>query len=238
MSQERSYKTTIKIPQLPKVALVHGDLSVEENPALDLLRKAVEEAVAERSGSVNSTYLDCHGRRHRAWISAHTADFKRGVGLTINEEGRVGFHYDSATAVNEEQPELAGQVRFIYDRADTARQLCADIVSRYVTLAAKRALGSLQCTVRIETTEEQRASRPMIRGTDSSGRERVLSVGPQGEVYVDFRGFTANDCVSAERALRERFAAFGLELETTWHRLKNVAAPAGFSNSSRTEVGA
>lgn len=233
MSQERSYKTAIKIPD---VAMVHGELSIEENPALDLLRKAAEKTVAERNGSIGSTYLDCHGRGHRAWLSAHAPEFERGVGLTINREGRIGFHYDNATAMNTEQPELAGQVRFIYDRADTAKALCADIVSRYVSLVAQRALESLECEVRIESVEDDRVPHPVIRGTDASGRERVLSVGPQGEVYVDFRGFAAGDCVVAERALREQFAAFGLELQSTWHRFKNVPAPAGFGTASQTEV--
>jgi hypothetical protein len=239
MSEERSYKTTIRIPQpqLPKAVWAHGDLSVEESPALDLLRRAAEEVVAERGGSVDSSYLDCQGHKHRAWIAVHTADFQRGVGLTINASGNVSFRYDNATAVNQSRPELAGQVRFIHDRPDTAKDVCAEIVSRYVTLAAKRALESLECQVRVEKAEAQEGTGAVVKGTDAAGRERVVFVSPRGEVYVDLRGFTGGACVEAEKALRDRLGEFGLELETTWQRRKDAPAPAGFAERRSAVAG-
>jgi hypothetical protein len=226
VSQARSYKTRVRIPA-PTADMVHGQLDLEKNPALDLLRQAAEEAARRQDGTLGTSYSDCEGRSHRAWLSLHTQEFSRGVGLAIGQRGEVSFHYDNATVVNSELPELAGQVRFIYDTPDSARKLCDDTVSNYATLAAERALESLDCAVTVEKANNQEVY-SIVRGRDALGRERAMFISPQGDAYADFCGFQGDDCVTAELALRQRLEAFGLELQTTWQRRKVTRAPAGF----------
>ncbi len=130
MSIVASYKTTIR---LPKTQLEARQGNIKETPCFDILRLAMKKVIKDRGGKIDSTYTDNEGKNRECLISARTAGFRRGVGATVEKDGRLTFLYDSY-----------GDSRAI------AGDICDEINHNYNVIAVMRAQKKLGFNVRIE----------------------------------------------------------------------------------------
>lgn len=238
MSIRRSYQPKIVIPkaQLPAAKLARGTLDLPASPALGLLRKAMELVAAQNGGSLDTTYSDCLGRKHCCWLGIRTGNFKRGLGLQIEESGQVSFVFDAASILDGSERNAVGQARFILDSGDAARALSNEITRTYAALATQEAMTRLG--LRVETRAPEVGASPCeVVGRDALGRQRVLSVAPDGEIELDLVGFSGEACVAAENALRASLTDYGLSLEVTRHRRKDQDGTATFARRARLQVG-
>lgn len=238
MSMRRSYRPKIVIPraQLPAAKLTTGTLDIPAGPALGLLRKAMETVAAQHGGSLDRTYSDCLGRKHRCWLGVRTDGFRRGLGLQIEESGQVSFMYDAASVLDGSEGNSVGQAQFILDSGDAARALSNEITRTYAALAAQEAMTRLG--LRVETRVPEVGTRSCeVSGRDAMGRRRVLSVASDGEIELDLTGFSGEACVAAENSLRKSLADYGLSLEVTRHRRKDQDGRATFARRAGLQVG-
>ncbi len=243
MSQQRKYKTKIVIPKpklrVAEAKLAKGALDVEDNPPLELLRKAVQTVAERHGGYLDTSFYDCLGNKHPCWLAIKTEDLRRGVGLRISDGGQVTFHYDAASLVpGAASGNFVGQARFVLDKAGLALTLAQEIAQEYAVLASSEALKTMGCDVEVAGTANPDQNRMSVIGQDDKGRKYVLIIAPDGGVFLDMVGFAGRTCEGAEQELRKRLQHLGLQLETTWMRRKPPAGKAGFGRTSGTKVGA
>lgn len=155
MSREVRYRTEIVIP---KPQLAQGRVNVRDavlpaSACRRMLEDAAAQVAAERGGTVEDHYLDCNGQRHPCLLAVRTPGFPRGVGITVDHAGQVGFVFDT-------QPQ--GQ-QAAHDRQE------ADLVHRAVAQAyAARAVHQALRTCGFQTQD---------RGQGQLGQGQVLIQG-------------------------------------------------------------
>jgi len=243
MSQQRKYKTKIVIPKpklrVAEAKLTQSVLEVEDNPPLELLRKATQTVAERHGGHLDTFFYDCLGNKHSCWLAIKTEDLRRGIGLRISTEGHVTFHYDAASLISEAASgNFIGQARFVLDKAETAVELAQEIAQEYAVLASSEALKAMGCDVEVAGRDNPERNRMSVTGHDGKGRKYVLTVASDGGVFLDMIGFAGRTCEGAEQELRRRLQSLGLQMETTWMRRKPPAGKAGFGHASGVKVGA
>lgn len=152
MSRLATYETDIVIPprQVPRPDPRTGALNIPPHSlCLDALRRALAKVARDHGGVVlygqKAFYLDCRGQRHPCLIALHTAEFPRGIGLNIAEDGRLTFVYDAA-----QEGDTAG--KFLV-RPEVAQRICEEIAKHYATIAVLRAQASLGFQVSVQPIE-------------------------------------------------------------------------------------
>lgn len=239
MSQKRKYQTKIVIPKpklrLAQSELAQGELEVEQNPPLELLRQAVEAVAQRHNGHLDTSFYDCLGHKHSCWLAIKTDELRRGIGLEISDTGQVTFHYDAASLLSGSGSSV-GQARFVLDKAELAIELAQEIAQEYAVLASTAALQAMECTVEVTPPTGQAQKETRVIGRDGKGRRYVLTVGRDGGVLLDMVGFVGRTCDGAERELRTKLRELGLAVETTWMRRKPPPGKAGFGAPTGTKV--
>ena len=149
MSRVATYQTAIVIPrrQLPRPDPRTGALNIPPHSlCFDALRRALTKVANDHGGIVlyspEALYIDCRGQRHLCLIAIHTADFPRGIGLNIDEDGRLTFVYDGAR-----EGDAAG--KFLV-QPEVAQRICDEIAKHYATIAVLRAQASLGFQVSVQ----------------------------------------------------------------------------------------
>jgi hypothetical protein len=130
MSVEGSYRTRIVVP---KAQITARQGNIKGTPCFHILAGAIQKVLKDRGGFTSDTYLDCTSKGQKCLIAARTDDFPAGVGIKINGEGRVMFHYDGSL-----------------DKNGVAQQICHDIAHNYATIAIIYAQKALHYNVSVE----------------------------------------------------------------------------------------
>ena len=126
MSLEASYSTNIIVP---KTQLVSHQGNLKESPCMDILRLAMNKIIKERGGQFDTLYTDNEGKNINCVLSIRTKDFQRGVGATIENDGRVVFRYDAYG-----------------DLGSIGKAICDEINQNYNVIAVMRAHKKLGFT--------------------------------------------------------------------------------------------
>ena len=150
MSLETRYRTEIRIPrtQLVSSAANLRERVRPDSPCFDILRKAMEKVVRDRGGVLDQTYSDNEGRKKDWVLAVRTADFLRGIGVSIEQDGRVIFLYDAYG-----------------DTQGIGKAICDEVTQNYAVIAVMRAQSKHGFRVRVTETAA------------SVGKKRVVVTG-------------------------------------------------------------
>jgi hypothetical protein len=218
MSRITSYQAKIRIP--PTRLLAQG-AAIKGSPCQEILRLALEKVVSDHGGTLAQSYRDNAGRAHDALIAVCPTDFASGIGVQIQSDGRVTFHYDA----------YAGD-------ANIAARMCSEITQTYATIALLRSLSQLGFNV--EAREQAFASDQkvvLVSGKKWSGEGILAAVDGRGSIKADFGGYRSGACRSDEVALRAGLQDQDLLITIEEARDKQEdRAPATWSNVRRKEI--
>ena len=167
MSLKTEYRTEIIIPkvQQPQPDPVTGELNIKGSPSLKILRRALEKVVQDHGGTITDTYSDCEGTEHKCLLAIRTGDFQRGIGVDIEEDGRVTFIYDAATLVEATPQEYVGQARYILDKTEVAEAICAEIAQNYAVLAVIEAQRRAGLQIQVQQSPTPQGRQVIVTGT-------------------------------------------------------------------------
>jgi len=123
MSLETSYRTAIVIP---KTQLVSDAANIKErvrpgSASLENLKRAMEIVIKNRGGEFDTAYSDNEGMRKECFLAIRTGDFPRGVGVQVDPDGQVTFHYDAYG-----------------DAAEIGRSICDEIDQNFAVIAVMK----------------------------------------------------------------------------------------------------
>lgn len=131
MSLEASYSSDVVVPKT-QMASFRGNLKA--SPCMEILRLALAKVVKDRGGSLDTSYTDNEGKKTDCLISVRTADFQRGVGAFIENDGRLTFRYDAYG-----------------DARGLGKAICEEINQNYNVIAVMRAQKRLGFNVETQT---------------------------------------------------------------------------------------
>ena len=119
MSRTTSYKTEIVIPQ-PQLQSHAGN--IKGTPCMEIMQLAINKIAKEHGGSATQSYRDCNGKDHPCLLGLSTPALPNGLGIDVDDSGRVRFKYDRQGA-------NVGEVQAI----------CRDLARAYAVIAVMRA---------------------------------------------------------------------------------------------------
>ena len=147
MSISTTYTTEIIVPK-PQIEEHKGN--IKGTLCMEIMGLALAKIAKEHQGRVNEGYSDCSGQHHPCVFGLATPALPNGIGIEVNETGRVIFCYDSSGA----------------DMMKITR-LCDDIARAYATIAVMRIRNRHGYRVEIEedvsTSSGRRVSTMAIR---------------------------------------------------------------------------
>lgn len=132
MSEVARYRTVIQIPSLAKRVNVNSNL-IDLDPRSEILKKALEIVLQEHGGTMSQDVRDCDGKQIPCLMGIKPVDFPRGIGLTVDKDGKVVFVYDSHG-----------------DSQGLGQRICEEISQNYNTIALRLALSEMDYQVSIE----------------------------------------------------------------------------------------
>jgi len=205
---------------VPPSRLVSVDAGVKGSPCLEILRLACQKAAKDHRGVVSQSYRDNRGQVHNCFLAVQTSDFPQGIGLQLQKDGQVSFHYDA----------YAGD-------SQVAEAICRQIKQTYVTIALLRALQHVGFN--LQASEKQTSSLDrvvVISGRKWTGESISIGVDHKGEVEVDFDGYAAQTCIRDETALRNALEAQDLRVEVKQRQEKRDGPWAAWKNTGRERI--
>lgn len=213
-----TYKPEIR---LPPSQLVAAHANIKGSPCHEILRLAFEKAARDHHGVVSRSYRDNRGQVHQCLMAVETSDFPGGVGLQLQKNGHITFHYDT----------YAG------DR-EIAEAICHQIRQTYVTIALLRSLQQIGFELEANEKEISSLSRVVIiSGKKWSGERVSIAIDKQGEVDIDFDGYPGQTCARDEAALRSTLEAQDLRIEVKKRQEKRDGPWAAWANTDGEKIG-
>lgn len=145
MSLETKYKTEIRVPP---VVLASAAANIEGTVYFDILKRAFENVARDRGGAIDTAYLLNNGERRKCLLALHTPDLQAGVGVKIEDDGRLSFLWDAAA-----------------DRRGTAEAIRDEVTHNYVTIAVLRVQAKRRFRAEVEDRTAARGKkRARVKG--------------------------------------------------------------------------
>lgn len=221
MSEIAEYRTEIRFPPTRPTRLVARDAGIKGSPCHEILKLALEKVIRDHGGALSHSYLDNAGRTHKVLMAVCPENFHSGIGVQIQQDGRVTFHYDT------------------YARdAQNAEQVCREIRQTYTTIALLRSLNALGFSVEAYDRPLSPAQKVvLISGKKWSGEDIRIAVDEQASVKADFGSYQGGACTSDESVLRALLRE--QDLVATIENISDKpddGAPASWGNISEEEI--